>query len=151
MPEFVFNKDIHCPPEAVFGLIADLPNYGKWLPPSNLFKTVTEYSELPVRAGTTYVDRGTRSIMVGTVTELERPKHISFRQVTSSFVGRLEIEIRYTLEAAGDTTHLTRRVSIKAAGVYWVLQPYLVRTIRAEVERILEKMKAYLEQPASGQ
>jgi uncharacterized protein YndB with AHSA1/START domain len=150
MPEFTFTKDIQSSAEAVFDLIADLPNYGKWLPPSNLYKAVTEYSELPVRAGTTYVDTGTSSRMVGTITTFERPTALTFRQVTRSALGRLDIEIRYTLEAAGETTHLIRHVTIKPTGIYWVLQPYLLRVTRAEVARILERMKGYLEGHASS-
>ena len=61
MPEMQFETTIHRPVAAVFALIADLPDYGEWLPSSRLFGAVTQYSELPVRAGTQYVDTGPSS------------------------------------------------------------------------------------------
>ena len=145
MPELVFTKDIHAPTQAVFDLIADLPNYNRWLPPSNLYAAVTQYSELPIKKGTQYIDQGKMSRMVGAVREYEPPKLITFHQVTVLMVGSLDITIRYKLEAADNNTHLTRTVTIKPSGVYLLAEPFLVRSIQAEVERILEKMKAYLE------
>ncbi len=150
MPELVFTKDIHVAPEVVFDLIADLRDYSTWLPPSNLFNDVTEYSELPIRAGTTYVDQGKTTRMVGAVTEFERPNRITFRQVTTSRVGELIVEIRYTLENKSDYTHVTRNVEISASGGYRIIQMFLVGAIRTEVERLLEKMKVYLEANHTG-
>jgi uncharacterized protein YndB with AHSA1/START domain len=145
MTELQFETTIHRPVEAVFELIADLPNYGKWLPSSNLFGSVTEYSELPVRVGTQYVDKGPSSRMIGSVVEFEPPTHIGFRQTTVAMFGSLTVEVRYTLAAVGEDTHFTRRVIITASGGYQLAQPMIVRAIRQENERILSTMKAYLE------
>lgn len=148
MTELKFTKDIHAPVQAVFDLIADLPNYGRWLPPSNLYAAVTEYSGLPVQAGTTYLDKNNVSPMTGTVTLFEPPHRITFRQVTKSLFGSLTIEIRYLLEPHGDTTLLTREVTVSPSGLYRLVEPFLVRPIPPEVGRILEMMKAYLEKQA---
>jgi uncharacterized protein YndB with AHSA1/START domain len=148
MPELQFETTIHRPSVTVFGLIADLPNYGKWLPSSSLFGSVTEYSELPVRAGTQYVDKGPSSRMIGMVTEFEPPTRISFRQMTTSLFGSLTVEVRYSLAVGDDDTHLTRRVTVTASGGYQLAQPMIVRAIRQENERILATMKAYLESDA---
>ena len=51
-----FTIDIARPPERVFALIADLPSYPRWLPPSGLYGSTTQVSETPVTLGTTYVD-----------------------------------------------------------------------------------------------
>jgi uncharacterized protein YndB with AHSA1/START domain len=145
MPELKFETVIHRPIADVFSLIADLPNYGKWLPPSNLYGAVTEYSELPVRAGTRYVDKGRASRMIGTVTGFDPPTRISFRQESVSLFGGLNIEMRYLLNADGDATRVTRELTVKPSGGYSLLQPMLLGAIRKESERILAMMKAYLE------
>lgn len=147
MPAMQFETTIQRPVDAVFALIADLPNYGKWLPSSNLFGSVTEYSEHPIRAGTQYVDTGPTSRMIGAVLEFEPPTRIGFRQTTVSMFGSLTVEIRYALAADGEDTHLTRRVIITASGGYRLAQPMIVRAIRQENERILATLKAYLETP----
>ena len=42
----------------IFDPIADMPNYGRWLPVSEAFGGTTEVSPYPVRPGTTYLDAG---------------------------------------------------------------------------------------------
>jgi len=145
MPEMQFETVIHRPVEDVFALIADLPNYAKWLSTSQLYAGVTQYSELPVREGTRYVDTGKMTRMTGAVTAFEPPSRMSFRQESISLFGALNIEIRYVLAAEGDETRVTRRVIVNSSGGYSLLQPVLLRAIRKENERILAAMKAYLE------
>jgi hypothetical protein len=53
-----FTTRIEGSPETIFGLIADMPNYGRWLPGSEAFGGTTEVSPYPVRLGTTYLDAG---------------------------------------------------------------------------------------------
>jgi|FLYN01.1.fsa_nt_gi uncharacterized protein YndB with AHSA1/START domain len=148
MAEMQFETVIRRPVEDVFALIADLPNYGKWLPPSNIYGGVTQYSELPVRVGTQYVDQGKASRMMGAVTEFEPPTRISFRQTSASLLGGLTIEILYTLAAEDGATRVTRQVSVQPSGAYSLLEPVLLGQIRKESERILAKIKGYLEEGA---
>jgi uncharacterized protein YndB with AHSA1/START domain len=145
MPDMQFTTTIHAPPEQVFNLISDLPNYGKWLPPSSLYGSVTQYSDLPVREGTQYVDQGKTSRMTGAVTEFDPPKRITFKQTTVSVFGQLTIQICYTLESAGDGTRVLRETTIMPSGGFLLLQPAILGPIRRENERILEQMKTYLE------
>jgi hypothetical protein len=51
-----FTARIEGSPETIFALIADMPNYGRWLPGSEAFGGTTEVSPYPVRLGTTYLD-----------------------------------------------------------------------------------------------
>jgi hypothetical protein len=51
-----FTVRIEGSPETIFDLVADLPNYGRWLPGSQAFGGTTEVSPYPVRLGTTYLD-----------------------------------------------------------------------------------------------
>jgi uncharacterized protein YndB with AHSA1/START domain len=145
MAELQFEMVIQRPVDAVFALIADLPNYDQWLPPSTLYGTVTQYSELPVHAGTHYVDQGRMSRMTGVVTEFEPPTRIAFRQTSVMLFGALTVDVYYTLAAEGDATRVGRQVVVRSHGAYSLLEPVLLGQIRKESERILAAMKAHLE------
>ncbi len=144
-----FAIDIQRTPQTVFQLLSDLPGYRSWLPPSQLYSETTAVSDLPVKVGTTYVDRGPSSEMQGEVTGLEPFTHIAFRQSSqfkrSLLRGTLEIRIRYTLQPIEQGTHVIRELSLHAGGMLQVLQPVLLRAIRKEDDRILQRMKWFLE------
>ena len=145
MAELRFETVIQRPIEDVFNLIADLPHYGEWLPPSNLYGNVTQYTGMPVGRGTQYVDQGKLTRMTGRVTAFAAPKHITFQQSTVSMLGALEVEIRYTLESAGDSTRVIRQVDVRPGGAFGLIQGRLLKSITQESERILAAMKAHLE------
>src|SRR6516164_8300833 len=73
-----FTSQIAGPPEAIFDLVADLPNYGRWLPGSSSFARTVEVTPYPVRVGTTYLETGAIE-KPGKVTEFDRPRHIGFQ------------------------------------------------------------------------
>ncbi len=134
----------------VFELISNLAGYKTWLPASELFVGTIEIADYPVRAGTTYVDKGPATTMRGEVTEMEPPRIIAFQQTTSfkrTFLrGGLTVSIRYILEGIGSgETLVTREVRMRTTGILTVMRPILVRAIRKENERILQCMKLYLE------
>jgi ribosome-associated toxin RatA of RatAB toxin-antitoxin module len=45
-----FTARIEGSPETIFNLIADMPNYGRWLPGSDVFGGTTLVSPYPVTA-----------------------------------------------------------------------------------------------------
>src|SRR5690554_3551792 len=133
MAELEFQTVIQSPIEAVFRLIADLPNYDQWLSPSNLYKSVVTHTQLPVERGTQYTDAGKFTRMVGRVTEFEPPHRIHFRQSTNSLFGALDVEVRYTLTRLGDyTTRVKREVQVRTTGGYAIGQGMLLGSIRKE-------------------
>src|SRR5688572_23836789 len=136
---------IQRPIEGVFNLNADLPHYGEWLPPSNLYGNVTQYTGMPVGRGTQYVDQGKLTRMTGRVTAFAAPNAITFQQSTVSMLGALEVEIRYTLESAGDSTRVVREVGVHPGGAFGLIQGRLLKSITQESERILASMKTHLE------
>jgi carbon monoxide dehydrogenase subunit G len=79
------------------------------------------------------------------VTAFEAPKRITFQQNTVSMLGTLEVEIRYTLESAGDGTRVIREVDVRPGGAFGLVQGRLLKSITQESERILATMKAWLE------
>ena len=55
------------------------------------------------------------------------------------------MNIRYTLEPAGDATRVERDVAFDTHGVLKAAQPIIVATIRRESKRLLQVMKHYVE------
>jgi len=53
-----FTARIEGSPRTIFDLIADMPNYRRWLLGSQAFGGTTEVTPYPVRLGTTYLDAG---------------------------------------------------------------------------------------------
>ena len=140
-----FTIDIARPVEQVFALIADLPNYPRWLPPSGLYAATTQVSDTPIRLGTTYTDGAKQVALHGRVTEFHPPYSLAFRQGTQSPLGRLTIDIQYRLEALGAGTRVHRTATPRFSGVLALLRPMIVRSIRRENTRTLAMMQRYLE------
>lgn len=139
-----FTIDIARPVNQVFVLIADLPNYHCWLPPSGLYGTTTQVSDTPVTLGTTYVD-GKQATLRGRVTEFRPPVALAFHQEARLLLSRLTIDIRYRLEPRGDHTRVYRTTTPRLSGPLALLQPMIVRPICNENLRTLAMMKQYLE------
>ena len=139
-----FTIDIARPVEQVFALIADLPNYHQWLPPSGLYGTTTQVSDTPVTLGTTYVD-GKQATLHGRVTEFQPPVALAFHQEARLLFSRLNIDIRYRLEPLGAHTRVYRTTTPRLSGILAPLRPMVMRPIRNENIRTLAMMKQYLE------
>lgn len=52
----LYTAQVAAPPSTLFGLLADMPNYGRWLPGSGQFGGTTDVEPYPVRLGTRYHD-----------------------------------------------------------------------------------------------
>jgi uncharacterized protein YndB with AHSA1/START domain len=144
-----FTIDIVSPVERVFALIADLPNYYRWLPPSGLYGATTQVSETPVTLGTTYVD-GKQATLHGRVTEFRPPVAIAFHQESRLLFSHLSIDIRYRLEPLGAHTRVYRATTPRLSGVLALLRPMIIGPIRKENLRTLAMMKQYLEREGSA-
>ena len=139
-----FTIDIARPVEQVFALIADLPNYHQWLPPSGLYGATTHVSDTPVTLGSTYID-GKQTTLRGRVTEFRPPFALAFHQEAWLLLSRLTIDIRYRLEPLGADTRVYRTTTPRLSGVLAPLRPMIVRPIRNENLRTLAMMKQHLE------
>jgi len=141
-----FSIDVTSPIERVFDLLADLPNYPQWLPPSGLYAT-TAVSETPIRLGTTYIDRSKQGPLHGRVTAYQPPHVLGFHQEARLALGRLTIDIHYQLEEVEGTTRVHRTTAPQMTGLLALLSPLVIRSIRHENLRTLTRMKQYLETP----
>jgi uncharacterized protein YndB with AHSA1/START domain len=151
-----FTVRIEGPPETIFDLIADMPNYGRWLPGSDAFGATTQVSPYPVRLGTTYLDAGPAGQRPGSVTGFDRPKVIAFHQTMLIKRGPLtadcDINIRCMLEADGSATTVTRALdlTIQIPGPLRLVAPLVASAFRKENARILAELKRYVEAQRPG-
>lgn len=141
-----FTTCINRPIDDVFHTLAELNQYAIWLPPSQLFSEIRDISDIPTRLGTTYTDHGQSSDMQGKVIEFQPPHKVGFRQSLKTPLGRMIIEVRYTLQPSGNETQIQRNQTINSTGLLRIIQPLLLRRIRAENKRILSQLKASLTQ-----
>lgn len=153
--ELRFTTQIAGSPESVFDFVADMPNYGRWLPNSSAFGGTIDVSPYPVRLGTTYLDSGP-ILKPGKVTEFERPKHISFQHTVQIRQGPLntdvDAKIRYTFESHEGGTFVDRRLALGFAlrGISRMALPILIYGFRKENLRTLAELKRYVEGKKSG-
>jgi uncharacterized protein YndB with AHSA1/START domain len=148
VPVLPSEADIRCPAEKIFDLIIDFKGQDRWLAKSSAFRGTSEISSDPVTLGTTYREPGPFGVRNGTVTEFERPSKITFHQPMTLrlHAGVVDVTLRYTLTPHGESTHVTRVVTIDVPRSLWLIRPALVRAFRAESGRTLIALKAYADQ-----
>lgn len=148
--ELRFTACVQGLPEMVFDLIADMPNYGRWLPDSAAFRGTVNVTPYPVRLGTTYLDAGPVE-KPGRVTEYDRPKHISFHHTVQLRQGLLNTDvdarIQYTFEPKNGGTFVNRRLvlAFDLRGIFWLALPLILFGFRNENNRVLAALKRYMD------
>jgi uncharacterized protein YndB with AHSA1/START domain len=145
VPEIPSQADIQCQAEKIFDLIIDFKGQDRWLTKSSAFRGTSEISSDPVTLGTTYREPGPFGVRNGTVTEFERPTKITFHQPMTMrlHAGTVDVTLRYTLTPDGESTRVTRVVTIEVPWSLRLIQPVLVRAFRVESGRTLVALKAY--------
>jgi hypothetical protein len=146
-----FTVRIGGPPETIFELVADMPNYGRWLPGSDAFGGTTEVVPYPVCLGTTYLDAGPAGQRPGSVTEFDPPRHIGFHHTMllkrGPLAADIDVHIRYTFELIERATFVIRELdlTIQMPGIMKLAQPLVLYAFRKENLRILSELKRYVE------
>jgi uncharacterized protein YndB with AHSA1/START domain len=149
-----FTARIKGSPEIIFELIADMPNYGRWLPGSQAFGGTTQVSPYPVRLGTTYLDAGPAGQRPGSVTAYDPPKHIAFHHAMllkqGPLTANIDVHVRYTLEPIEGGTFVLRELdlTIQMPGLMKIAEPLVRYGFRKENVRILAELKRYVEAPS---
>lgn len=152
----VFTARIQGSPETIFDLLADMPNYRRWLPGSQAFGVTKDVSPYPVRLGTTYLDGGPAGERPGSVTEYDPPKHIGFHQTMlikrGPLTAQVDVRILYTLEPAEGATNVKRALdlTIEIPGFLKVAEPLVAAAFRKENVRVLAELKRYVEAQHQG-
>jgi uncharacterized protein YndB with AHSA1/START domain len=108
-----YTTTIAAPPEVLFGLLADMPHYGDWLPGSGQFGRTTDVDPYPVRLGTRYHDGkpdDPGKDWWGTVTGFQPPGSLDYHHTVT--VGQIwtsiDVHIHYSIEPRGSATLVTR-------------------------------------------
>jgi uncharacterized protein YndB with AHSA1/START domain len=146
-----FTALIRGAPEVVFQLVADMPNYGRWLPRSAAFGGTTHVTPYPVRLGTTYLDAGPAGERPGSVTGYEPPRFIAFHHTMllkkGPIAADIDVHVRFTFEPVELGTFVARDLdlTLKMAGLQKMLEPLVVLGFRKENLRILAELKRYVE------
>ena len=147
---FRFTADVAGPPGVVFDLVADMPNYQRWLPDSPAFAGTINVTPYPVRLGTAYLDAGPVE-KPGSVTEFDPPRHIAFHHTVQIRSGPLRTDvdarIRYTFEPRQSQTFVLRELDLVTdlRGLFKLASPYLLSAFRKENVRTLACLKQYLD------
>lgn len=153
----LYATTIGAPPELLFGLLSDLPNYGDWLPGSGEYGRTTDVEPYPVRRGTRYHDGKPDEPgkdWWGTVTGFQPPGSLDFHHVINVglLMAAIEVHIHYSLEPADDGTLVTRWLVLDFA------MPSFLRPLRGLVTgrfdkenlRTMAALKAYAQARAGG-
>jgi hypothetical protein len=147
-----YATTVTAPPDIVFGLLSDLPNYGQWLPGSGDFGRTTDVEPYPVRLGTRYHDGKPDQPgkdWWGTVTGFQPPGSLDFHHTIS--VGRLwmtiDVHIHYSLEPRDGGTEVSRWLVLDFSlpTALRPLRPLIAARFDKENERTLAALKEYAE------
>jgi hypothetical protein len=125
----LYAMPVAAPADVLFGLLADLPNYGQWLPGSADYSGTTDVEPYPVQLGSRYHDGKPDepgSDWWGTVTGFQPPGSIDFRHTihVRQLRATIDVHIHYSLEPRDGKTLVTRWL------VMDFIMPVLVRSFR---------------------
>ncbi len=153
----LYATSIAAPAEALFRLLADLPNYGQWLPGSADYGGTTDVEPYPVQLGSRYHDGKPDepgSDWWGTVTGFQPPGSIDFQHTirVRQLKATIDVHIHYSLEQRDGETLVVR----------WLIMdftmPVLTRPLRGlairrfdqENTRTMAALRQYAEAHSDG-
>jgi hypothetical protein len=153
----LYTSSVAAPPELLFELLADLPNYGRWLPGSEQFGRTTDVDPYPVALGSSYHDGRPEEPgkdWWGTVTGFRPPGSLDFHHTihVRQLRATVDVHIHHSFEGGPDNTLLTRWLLLD------VSMPLLLRPLRAAIisrfdkenVRTLAAVSAYAETRAGS-
>jgi uncharacterized protein YndB with AHSA1/START domain len=134
------------PISEVFGRLADLDGYGKWMRRTGLFRRSGQTSGGPLGLGTAYFDATRMGTFHGEVTDYEPPGRIGFRETLRMFGSDLmEARPDYVLEADQDRTIVRHVAEGELFGVMRLMKPVAAVLARSERARTLKSLRRSLE------
>jgi uncharacterized protein YndB with AHSA1/START domain len=148
----LYRAEIAAPPATIFELLADLPNYSRWLPPSSAYATTTEVEPYPVRLGSRYHDGKPAEPgkdWWGTVTRFEPPNSLDFEHTirVSQLRATVDAHIQYSIEPTESHTLVTRVLvlDIRMPAVLRALRVAITAAFDKENVRTMSALKGYAE------
>jgi uncharacterized protein YndB with AHSA1/START domain len=137
----LYASTVAAPPEVLFKLLSDMPNYGEWLPGSGQFGRTTDVEPYPVRLGSRYHDGKPDEpgkSWWGTVTGFQPPGSIDFHHTihVKQLRATVDVHIHYSFELA-DTGE--RHTNVSRWLVLDVTMPIVFRPIRRTITSAFDK------------
>ena len=154
----LYSASVAAPPELLFRLLSDLPNYVDCLPGSGQFGQTTDVEPYPVRHGTRYHDGKPGEPgkdWWGTVTGFQPPGSLDFHHTihVSQLRATVDVHIHYCIESeAGDgRTQVTRWLvlDVTMPVVLRPLRPLITSAFDKENVRTMAALKRYAEAHSS--
>lgn len=140
---------INASTQDVFDCLATFDKYSGWLTPSDTYQETEILTDLPVRLGTQYRDKGSQVHMKGEVTTFDSPQKLVFTQSSEikllGITNKMNLSIEYNLQENGQSTSVIRNQSVKLAGLLPLFAPILQSIMKKENKRILQTLKTHLE------
>ena len=150
-----YTASIATTPDVLFDLLADMPNYGRWLPASAAFGSTTDVDPYPVRLGSRYHDGkpGEQGKdWRGTVTGFQPPGALDFHHVIhAGSLATVDVHIHYSLEQEDGRITVTRWLVLD------ISMPLILRPLRGAITgsferenvRTMAALKTYAEAAAA--
>jgi hypothetical protein len=145
-----YAAEAAAPPGVLFDLLSDLPQYDRWLSPSERFSRTTDVEPYPVQRGSRYHDGKPDEPgkdWWGTVTGFQRPGSLDFHHTI--FVRQLratvDVHIHYAFESNGEGT-LVQRWLILDFRMPWIFRPLrglIISKFDEENVRTMAAVKQY--------
>jgi hypothetical protein len=151
-----YTAKVAASPELLFGLLSDMPNYDRWLPPSGEFARTTDVEPYPVQHGSRYHDGKPGEPgkdWRGSVTGFQPPGSLDFRHTirVRQLRATVDVHIHYSLEEDDQGTSVNRWLVLDFS------MPIVFRPLRSAVTsrfdkenlRTMAAVKQYAEAHAS--
>jgi hypothetical protein len=133
----LYTASIAAPPKTLFGLVADMPNYRRWLSRSDQFTETTDVEPYPVQLGSRYNDGKPNEPGNdwGTVTGFQPPDSLDFHHTIQirQLRAAVEVHIHYSFEPDHDATRVARWL------VLGIRMPLLFRPLRPAIIAAFDK------------
>jgi uncharacterized protein YndB with AHSA1/START domain len=147
-----YTASIAAPPELLFDLLADMPNYGRWLPPSGQYGQTTDVQPYPVQLGSRYHDGKPGEAgkeWWGSVTGFQPPGSIDFQHTihVRPLRATIDVHIHYSFEPDQTGTAVTRWLvlDIRLPIALRPLRPLITARFDEENRRTMAAVKQYAE------
>jgi hypothetical protein len=152
-----YDSQVAAPPGVLFELLADMPNYGRWLPGSPQFARTTDVEPYPVQLGSRYHDGKPDEPgqdWWGMVTGFQPPGSLDFHHTitVTQLRATVDVHIHYSFEPENAGTKVSRWLVLDIAMpiIARPLRGLIVRRFDQENRRTMAAVKAYAEAHPGG-